>query len=177
MSTEEKKLTANSKKISFISEGVTDIENQKAREQTVQNKYEDEQKRRERKSLRSQLRSNAISKQKQYNYEVKQRDGFNRLSASEVKFYKDIKDNENAKELELTEHLNLSSSSYDKKKKQLLWKEVLATGSAVGEIIHSDPLEIHLNSRVKQKSRLGIVQKNKDQKKKKIKVKLPFSLH
>ncbi|EDO18577.1 hypothetical protein Kpol_1048p7 [Vanderwaltozyma polyspora DSM 70294] len=154
------------RKISFISEGVTDLESQKAREQASQNKYEDEQKRKERKSLRAQLRSNAISKQKQYNALVKERDSFNRLSSSELKFFQDIQKNEEAKEKEIEEQLEKGISKFEFKKAIMLQNR-----SEESEIVKSLKSSSIIGVK-KSNQKLGIV-KNSKKARKSIKIKVP----
>lgn len=105
--------------LKFVSEGVTDLESQKAREQIEQSKFETECKRRERKSLREQLRSNAINKQKDFNQLVKERDSFNRLSQEELDFFQKIKDDEKQKERDLTLYLEKQATEYEQRKLKL----------------------------------------------------------
>lgn len=78
--------TREKKPLKFVSEGVGNVEAQRIREQVEQKKYEAEYKRKTRKSLRDQLRSNAISKQKQYNGLVRDRESFTRLSKEDLNF-------------------------------------------------------------------------------------------
>lgn len=109
--------------LAFVSEGVTDLETQKAREQVEQAKFEAECKRRERKSLREQLRSNAINKQREFNGLVKERDDFNRLSTDELEYFKKLKEEEQRKENELKEYLEKESQEFALRQAQLKSRE------------------------------------------------------
>lgn len=108
----------NSKKrpLKFVSEGVTDLDTQKDREQVEQAKFEAECKRRERKSLREQLRANAINKQKEFNGLVKERDGFNRLAEEELNYFNKVKEKELKKENDLKEYLDKKASEFELRK-------------------------------------------------------------
>ncbi|KAG0664839.1 hypothetical protein C6P45_000509 [Maudiozyma exigua] len=107
----------NQRKLAFISEGTADIEGQKNSEEQAQNKFENEKLRRSRKSLSDQLRSNAALKQKEYRKQVKRREKFNRLDKDELKFFKDIEDNERREEKEMESYLNNKLTSFERKKK------------------------------------------------------------
>lgn len=111
--------TREKKPLQFVSEGVSNIETQRIREQVEQKKYESEYKRKTRKSLRDQLRSNAISKQKQYNGLVRDRESFTRLSKDELEFYHNSKNESMKKEEELNNYLNAKATSFERKKKVL----------------------------------------------------------
>ncbi|CAI1680113.1 hypothetical protein SEUBUCD646_0N01890 [Saccharomyces eubayanus] len=125
--------TGGKKPLKFVSEGVSNIETQKIREQVEQKKYESEYKRKTRKSLRDQLRSNAISKQKQYNGLVRDRESFTRLSKDELAFYQNSKNEALKKEKELNEYLNAKATSFERKKKALL-KGTNATANPEGDV-------------------------------------------
>lgn len=106
--------------LTFVSEGVTDLETQKAREQVEQAKFEAECKRRERKSLREQLKANAISKQKEFNGLVKERDDVNRLSAEDLDYIKKLAEQERQKDHDLKEYLDNQSKDFASRKQQLV---------------------------------------------------------
>ncbi|QHS75780.1 Fyv6p [Saccharomyces paradoxus] len=115
--------TRGKKPLKFVSEGVGNIEAQKIREQVEQKKYEAEYKRKTRKSLRDQLRSNAISKQKQYNGLVRNRESFTRLTKEDLEFYQTSKDELLKKEKELDGYLNAKAINFERKKKALIMEE------------------------------------------------------
>lgn len=105
--------------LTFVSEGITDLETQKAREQVEQAKFEAECKRKERKSLRDQLRANAINKQKEFNGLVKEHDNFNRLSSEELLYYNKLKDTERKKEQELQAYLDKESQGFEERQSRV----------------------------------------------------------
>ncbi|QLQ79649.1 hypothetical protein HG537_0C02960 [Torulaspora globosa] len=105
--------------LAFVSEGVTDLETQRAREQVEQAKFEAECKRRERKSLREQLKANAISKQKEFNGLVKQHDSVNRLNDDELAHIRRLADQDRQKERELREYIETRSRDFTLRQQQL----------------------------------------------------------
>lgn len=132
--------TREKKPLKFVSEGVGNVEAQRIREQVEQKKYEAEYKRKTRKSLRDQLRSNAISKQKQYNGLVRDRESFTRLSKEDLEFYQKSKNELLKKEKELNNYLDVKAINFEKKKKALLMEndsttnteKYLETGTSLG---------------------------------------------
>lgn len=111
--------TSKKRPLTFVSEGVADLETQKAKEQVEQAKFEAECKRRERKTLREQLRANAINKQKEFNGLVKERDDLNRLSSKELDYYTQLEENERKKQRELNAYLDKQSESFDSRQSRL----------------------------------------------------------
>ncbi|QLL32774.1 hypothetical protein HG536_0D02960 [Torulaspora globosa] len=105
--------------LAFVSEGVTDLETQRAREQVEQAKFEAECKRRERKSLREQLKANAISKQKEFSGLVKERDGINRLSDDELAHIRRLAEQDRQRERDLKEYLESHSKGFTLRQRQL----------------------------------------------------------
>lgn len=112
--------------LKFVSEGVTDLDTQKDREQVEQAKFEAECKRRERKSLREQLRANAINKQREFSGLVKERDGFNRLDDEELDYFNKVKEEELKKENDLKRYLEREASDFELKKSRLKAEEAQA---------------------------------------------------
>lgn len=110
----------NKKPLNFISEGVSDIKSQKERETSQQEQYEIERQRKSRKSLRDQLRSNAISKQKEFKAQVRQREGFNKLNGKELEFLKEVKQKELNRELEIKRYLDKQAVTFDRRQKGLV---------------------------------------------------------
>lgn len=105
--------------LAFVSEGVADLETQRAREQAEQAKFEAECKRRERKSLREQLKANAISKQKEFSGLVKERDGINRLSDDELAHLRRLAEQDRARERDLRQYLETRSKDFTQRQRQL----------------------------------------------------------
>lgn len=144
-----------------MSEGITDLETQKVREQIEQSKFEAECKRRDRKSLREQLRSNAINKQKEYHQLVKEKDGFNRLSQAELDFFQKIEDDERQKEEELQQYLKDKGIQFEQRKSEIT--------NSKKEVPKDDELNLITKKTGPQENLNGIIKKKN---KPKIKMKL-----
>lgn len=142
--------------LAFVSEGVTDLETQKAREQVEQAKFEAECKRRERKSLRDQLRANAINKQKEFNGLVKERDDFNRLNGEELEYYNKLKDSERKKERDLQAYLDRGSQDFDLRQSQLKSKEEKINGEPVTPLTKNKDLKGIIKKSKRNKKKLGL---------------------
>lgn len=142
--------------LAFVSEGVTDLETQKAREQVEQAKFEAECKRRERKSLRDQLRANAINKQKEFNGLVKERDDFNRLNGEELEYYNKLKDSERKKERDLQAYLDRGSQDFDLRQSQLKSKEEKINGEPVTPLTKNKDLKGIIKKSRGNKKKLGL---------------------
>ncbi|CCF58662.1 hypothetical protein KAFR_0F00650 [Kazachstania africana CBS 2517] len=144
------------KPLTFVSEGIADVKTQKEREQAEQEKFEAERQRRNRKSLREQLRANAINKQREFKSLVKEREGFNRLSKEELDFFQKTKEKEDAKEEELSKFLEEKGSEFERKKKRFQRASDTTKSSITSE--KAGP------SMPSKKGHLGIVKKRKKSK-------------
>ncbi|CCK71774.1 Fyv6p KNAG_0H03600 [Huiozyma naganishii CBS 8797] len=105
--------------LTFISEGASDIQTQKAKEEHEQNKYEHERQRRRRKTLQDQLRANAINKQKVFKKQVREKEKFNRLSKSELQFFKDADRDRQQTQKKEDNYLQSGLAEFERKKKML----------------------------------------------------------
>lgn len=141
----------------FVTEGVTDLTSQHEREQLEQSNYETELKKKERKSLQEQLKSNAISKQQEFNRLIQERNSFNRMSKEEIEFYESVETKEKERKQELEEYLERSSKDFDKKRGLLRKKDSKSTDETEIKI----PKTVRVKGSKPRQSDLGIVKKKK----------------
>ncbi|CCE64642.1 hypothetical protein TPHA_0I01350 [Tetrapisispora phaffii CBS 4417] len=119
ISTQEQ-VNDNLNKLNFVSEGNTDLKSQQNKAEATQAKLDLLKSHKNRKSLRTQLRNNAIKRQKKYNNLVKEKDIFNRMSTSEIEYYNKLKNDKASKEKELDEQVSKEALGYERKKLRLL---------------------------------------------------------
>ncbi|CCC70135.1 hypothetical protein NCAS_0E00650 [Naumovozyma castellii] len=143
----------NKQPLTFVSEGVTNIEDENEKAKLEQEKFERESKIRSRKTLRDQLRSSAISKQKEFNGLVKQRESFNRLNEEEIEFFKSIEDAKLAEESKMNEYLSSKLNTFEKKKRLLELKSKKKPSASVHDSDKSPKLTTPSPRIVKIKSK------------------------
>ena len=108
------------KKLQFVTEGQADVEKQSEREDAIQGAIETERKKRVRKTLRDQLRANAIKKQKKSNRESAEVKKLNQLSKEETRYFKELEKNREQEIQRLTQFHKDKDYEYEKKRQQLL---------------------------------------------------------
>ncbi|CCH60544.1 hypothetical protein TBLA_0D00340 [Henningerozyma blattae CBS 6284] len=164
------------KPLVFVSEGVTNLEEQKEKAHIQQERYESEARRRERKTLRDQLRNSTIKKQKEFTRNIRDREGFNRLSKKEIDYYNNIESAKIKQKNDLEKYLSNKGQEFDRRK-ELLAKNALSSEGNPG-INRQDKniLSPVIGTKIKDKEKLrisGIVSKNNKIKKLKIKITNP----